>query len=124
MLPSIIRKYTTSLLGAITDPDSLTVYMWCENLITDFDRNKLQTTKGLSNFEKTNTLLMSLYNSCKTGVISTDLMQTFCTILKKQGNSVLDTIADNIIDELNTADLTIGMANENCLLLLAVVNEL
>ena len=94
-----MKRHTPQLLKAIGDPDSLAVSMWANDLLTDHFNNKLQTTQGLSQFQKAQMILTEVYR-----VVSTsngcELLKKFCTVLKEQEDPILSDIADEILQKL------------------------
>ena len=101
MSPSIIlKRHTPQLLKAIGDPDNLAVSMWANDLLTDPFFSKLQTTQGLSQFQKAQMILTEVYRVVGTSNGS-ELLKKFCTLLKEQEDPILSNIADKISQKLN-----------------------
>ena len=101
MSPSVIlKRHTPQLLKAIGDPDSLAVSMWANDLLTDHFNNKLQTTQGLSQFQKAQMILTEFYRVVGTSNGS-ELLKKFCTVLNDQEDPRLSNIADEILQKLN-----------------------
>ena len=100
MLPSIILKRRTSqLVNAIGDPDKLAVAMWSKDLLTDHFNDKLKTTPELSRFRKADMIMSEFYRAVST-VNGSELLKTFCTVLKEQEDPILSNIADEILQKL------------------------
>ena len=100
MSPSnIVREYTPKLLDAIGDPNKLAVAMWSKYLLTVHFYNSLQTTQGLSQFQKAQMIMTEFYRAVSAGNGS-ELLKTFCTVLKEQEDPILSNIADEISQKL------------------------
>ena len=96
---NIVRECTPKLLKAIGDPNTLAVAMWSTYLLTDHFNNKLQTTQGLSQFQKAQMIMAEVYRTVST-VKGSELLKTFCTVLKEQEDPILSNIADEILQKL------------------------
>ena len=87
------------MLKAIGDPDSLAVSMWANDLLTDHFNDKLKTTSELSRFRKADMIMSEFYRAVST-VNGSELLKTFCTVLKEQEVPILSNIADEILEKL------------------------
>ena len=92
-----MRECTPKLLKAIGDPNTLAVAMWSKYLLTDHFNNKLQTTQGLSRFQKAQ---MIMFYRAVSAVNGSELLKTFCTVLKEQEDPILSNTADEILQKL------------------------
>ena len=88
---NIVREFTPKLLDAIGDPNKLAVNI----LITHFKPHK----EGLSQFQKAQKIMSEFY--CTVGTANgSELLKTFCTVLKEQEDPILSNIADEILEKL------------------------
>ena len=94
-----MRECTPKLLQAIGDPNTLTVAMWSKYLLTDHFNNKLQTIQGLSQFQKAQMIMSEFYRAVS-AVNGSELMKTFCKVLKEQEDPILSNTADEILQKL------------------------
>ena len=94
-----MKRRTSQLVDAIGDPDKLAVAMWSNDLLTDHFNNKLQTTQGLSRFQKAQMIMTEVYRTVSV-VNGSELLKTFCTVLKEQEDPILSNIADEILEKL------------------------
>ena len=95
----ILKRYTSELLGIISDPDKLAVDLWSADLIPDPVKDNVLNTVGLSRLQKSSKLLDEVYRSLKVFNRS-DILVKFCEVLKIQQNPGLTRIADEMLKQL------------------------
>ena len=95
----ILKRYTSELLGIISDPDKLAVDLWSADLIPDPVKDNVLTTVGLSRLQKSINLVDEVYRSLKV-FNSPDILVKFCEVLNIQHNPGLTRIADEMLKQL------------------------
>ena len=96
----VLKRHTSELLGIISNPDKLATDLWSADLISYSVRDNIQTTLGLSRFQKADILLNEVYrylNLTKT----TDILVKFCEVLKIQHAPGITRIAEEILKQLS-----------------------
>ena len=93
---TILKRQVSQLSKAISNPDRLATDMWSKDLISDEVRDMLDR-RDLSRFDKNNKLLTEMHRHLEISSSSQQLLGTFCSVLKGQGDSTLNQIADEMV---------------------------
>ena len=96
----IVKKYSAEILVAVTDIDKLANDLWCDSLTTHILKDDVINSPGLFPSQRTAKLVFQFYtqlNFLNTG----DFLVAFCTVLKKQNNTELTRITDDMLNELS-----------------------
>ena len=91
----------SEMLGMITDSDTerLLNDLSCVDLIPYSVKDNVLTTKSLSRYERASMLLNEAERPLRESN-TPEILEKFCEVLKKQSNSALTRIAENILKEL------------------------
>ena len=96
----IVKKYSAEILVAVTDIDKLANDLWCDSLITHYLKDDVINSPGLFPSQRTAKLVFEFY--AQLNVLNRgDFFVAFCTVLKKQNNTELTRITDDMLNELS-----------------------
>ena len=93
---TILKRQVSQLSRAISNPDQLATDMWSKDLISDEFRDMLDT-RDLSRLDKNNKLLTEMHRHLENSSSGQQLLGTFCSVLKGQGDPTLNQIADEMV---------------------------
>ena len=92
----IIKSHLPKLVCATTDPERLANDLFSVNMLSGSVRNRVLTTSGLSQYDKSSLLLeeflcyLSIFNDRQTLI-------SFCNVLTRQDNPALTRISQLLI---------------------------
>ena len=92
----VLKEHTPVLLGLLSDPDKLSNELWASNLLSDGVRDRIETTSGISRYDKSSMILTEVLRYIKLPE-SEDAFVRFCNVLKNHGQPGLKEIAEKMI---------------------------
>ena len=93
---TILKRQVSRLSKAISNPDRLATDMWSNDLISDVFKDMLNT-RDLSRLDKNDKLLTEMHRHLENSSCSQQLLGTFCSVLKGQGDPTLNQIAYDMV---------------------------
>ena len=101
----ILKRHTSELLGVISGPDKLANDLSSVDLISDWVKDHVLTTLGISRYQKCSILLNEIQKSLNV-FNERERLISFCDVLKQQNDWTLSRLSDDMMRQLDTNDIS------------------